>query len=106
MDRRGRFGLRQGDGLKVRLRVLGVANDVKPVGDQTRLEQLAVAGRQRGPKLLLVAVGGLVQIDVHEKLDPELGERWRDAIAEGIEACLAAGLRVTGFSSSFSYVFS
>jgi predicted GNAT superfamily acetyltransferase len=38
--------------------------------------------------------------------DPELGERWRDAIAEGIEACLAAGLRVTGFSSSFSYVFS
>ncbi len=38
--------------------------------------------------------------------DPALGQRWRDAIAQGIEACFAAGLRVTGFSSSFSYVFS
>jgi predicted GNAT superfamily acetyltransferase len=36
---------------------------------------------------------------------PELAERWRDAIAGGLEACLAAGLRATGFTSTATYVF-
>jgi predicted GNAT superfamily acetyltransferase len=37
--------------------------------------------------------------------DLSLAERWREAIAAGIEACLAAGLRVSGFTSTTSYVF-
>jgi predicted GNAT superfamily acetyltransferase len=37
--------------------------------------------------------------------DRDLGERWREAIAAGIEASLGAGLRATGFTTSSSYVF-
>ena len=36
---------------------------------------------------------------------PELAERWREAIASGLEACLGAGLRATGFTSTAAYVF-
>ena len=51
---------------------------------------------------LLVAVGvALVQIpreyaDLRER-DPELARAWRDALAEAVEACLAAGLVAAGF---------
>lgn len=37
--------------------------------------------------------------------DPALGQRWRDASAEAIEACFGAGLMVTGFTSDSAYVF-
>lgn len=38
--------------------------------------------------------------------DPELGSRWREALADAIETCLAAGLIATGFDRERSaYVF-
>jgi predicted GNAT superfamily acetyltransferase len=37
--------------------------------------------------------------------DGDLGQQWREAIAAGLEACFQAGLRVTGFTASSSYVF-
>jgi predicted GNAT superfamily acetyltransferase len=36
---------------------------------------------------------------------PQLAERWREAIASALEACLGAGLRATGFTSTAAYVF-
>ena len=74
---------------------------VDRAGPEDRPEPTPVKAPGSGPAIVRIpeSYRGL------READPELGERWRDAIAEGIEACFAAGLRVTGFSSSFSYVF-
>jgi predicted GNAT superfamily acetyltransferase len=71
-------------------------------GPDDRPEPTPVKAPKQGPAIVRIpeSYRGV------READPELGERWRDAIAEGIEACLAAGMRATGFSSSFSYVFS
>jgi predicted GNAT superfamily acetyltransferase len=45
--------------------------------------------------------GAVIEIPVDHpairEADPALGERWRDAVADGIERCFAAGLVVLGF---------
>lgn len=38
--------------------------------------------------------------------DPALADRWRDAIADGLEMCFSAGLQVSGFTSTSTYVCS
>jgi predicted GNAT superfamily acetyltransferase len=71
-------------------------------GPDDRPEPTPVRAPEAGPAIVRIPEG----YRTLREADPALGERWRDAIADGIEACLAASLRVTGFSSSFSYVFS
>ena len=37
--------------------------------------------------------------------DPALARRWRDAVAEAIETCLAAGMVASGFTRESAYMF-
>ncbi len=54
--------------LEGRLWVLAVVHQVEPIGNQARLERLAVTRGQRRAELALVAVGGFVQVDVQHEL--------------------------------------
>lgn len=46
--------------------MFGVVDQIEAIGDFARLEHGAVARGERGTELGLVAVGGLVQIDMHQ----------------------------------------
>ena len=54
--------------LKVESGVFGVGDQVEAVRHGAGFERLAVSRGLRGPELVLVAVGGLVQIDVQQEL--------------------------------------
>ncbi len=64
--------------LECRLRVLAVIDQVEAIGDQARLERLAIARGQRRAELALVAVGGLVQVDVQHELALVRGDQLDD----------------------------
>ncbi len=54
--------------LERRLRVLAVIHQIEAIGNQARLERLAVTCGQRRAELALVAVGGFVQVDMQHEL--------------------------------------
>jgi predicted GNAT superfamily acetyltransferase len=69
-----------------------------------------VLGGERRPGPLGVPDGeGLVRVPSDypalRREDPEAAAAWRDAVAEAVEACLAAGLEATGFLRDGAYVF-
>ncbi len=70
-------GLHSSDdgGLEGRLRVVAVADGVEAVGDEARLVGLAVAGGEGRAELGLIAVGGLVEIDVEEEAPLEASDQ-------------------------------
>ncbi|MEW6059628.1 MAG: GNAT family N-acetyltransferase [Actinomycetota bacterium] len=91
--------------------------DVAAHGAGSAVEEGAVILDREGPGELprpvmcgRPAVGpALVRIpseylDVRER-DQGLASAWRDACAEAIEACMAVGLRATGFTAGSAYVF-
>jgi len=55
------------------LRVFAVADHVEAIGDGVTLERLAVTGAARRVELVQVAVGGLVQVQVHADVGLALG---------------------------------
>jgi len=63
------------------------------------------------PSTVSPPAGGPARVEIprdYEALrsgDRELAASWRDALAQALEACFAAGLIATGFTSDSAYVF-
>jgi predicted GNAT superfamily acetyltransferase len=71
-------------------------------GPEDLPEPTEVSPPSAGPALVRIPEG---YRDLRES-HPALAASWRDAIADGLEACFEAGLSVTGFTTSASYVLS
>jgi hypothetical protein len=61
--------------LEGRLRVVRVVDEVETIGDGVRFVSLAIARRQGRTKLGFIAVGGFMQVDMHEEATTQRSDK-------------------------------